>query len=636
VNILVVKHGALGDVVRTSYFAGALRRKWGKRLRLSWLTAPASLSLIRFHPDIDDVFTSFEEAKSLPYDRIYSLDDEREVLEGVARLDAASISGAFVLGGVASYSDDSASWFDMGLLSRYGKDRADELKKLNRRGHAEIFCEIFDVPEAVPVFHGNPRLERCAAEQFNGSGRLVGINPFAGGRWPSKELRLEELRDLVSEILKGGTVFGPDCRVVMFGAGADHQRNLELAAEFPGSRILVPNTDDSILRLAAVIRQLDTMITSDSLAMHLAISQDVPTLAFFAPTSADEIDDFGRVAKVVSTAADYCSYRKDADNRSITCEAILKALSELPPGKASRVTGARRADMSSGHLPTYCLFQVIVDSEQQFRDWTSKAASEIEFRRRLEASLSEGLRDEETRVHHGYCFVCGRHAHMLFDLKYSNNVDVNWRERLVCTGCGLSNRLRLAIHALALHQPEWMNARIYLTEQLTPLAHALSSRCSSLVCSEFLGPDVPPGSYDANGTRHEDLTRLSFHSGSFDAVLSFDVLEHVPDYLSALREIRRVLQPGGLLLLSVPFHLGSASNIVRARLDERGGVVHLMEPEYHGDPVSEQGILCFYHFGWQLLDEIRTAGFSGAEGRLYWSSDYGYIGGEQLLVWGIA
>jgi heptosyltransferase-2 len=102
-----------------------------------------------------------------------------------------------------------------------------------------------------------------------------------------------------------------------------------LAATLPTARILVPDTDDSILRLAAVIRSLDAMITSDSLAMHLAISQRVPTLAFFAPTSAPEIDGFGVVAKLASTAADYCSYRKDADNTSITARRLLEQARSL-------------------------------------------------------------------------------------------------------------------------------------------------------------------------------------------------------------------------------------------------------------------------------------------------------------------
>jgi heptosyltransferase-2 len=325
-HILVVKNGALGDVVRTSYFARALREKWGDALRLSWLTATVAAPLLRFNPYIDDLWTSFAEAQPHRYDRIYSLDDEREVLEGVVRLDAAAITGALLRDGQPDYTDDAAGWFDMGLLSRFGKARADELKKINQRGHAEIFSEIFGVAGVQPHFFGNPRLERWAEQALAGHARVVGINPFAGGRWPSKELRLNELEALIDAILAGASAFGPDCSIMLIGAGADRVRNQALAAARPGAPILVPNTDDSVLRLAALVGRLQAMITSDSLAMHLAIAQRVPTVAFFAPTSAPEIDDFGLVRKVVSTAADYCSYRKDADNTSVTASRIIDSL----------------------------------------------------------------------------------------------------------------------------------------------------------------------------------------------------------------------------------------------------------------------------------------------------------------------
>src|SRR5208283_2023666 len=42
-----------------------------------------------------------------------------------------------------------------------------------------------------------------------------------------------------------------------------------------------------------------------------------------------------------------------------------------------------------------------------------------------------------------------------------------------------------------------------------------------------------------------DAQALPFRSGAFDAVVANHMLYHVPDIAGALREIRRVLKPGG-------------------------------------------------------------------------------------------
>jgi SAM-dependent methyltransferase len=49
-----------------------------------------------------------------------------------------------------------------------------------------------------------------------------------------------------------------------------------------------------------------------------------------------------------------------------------------------------------------------------------------------------------------------------------------------------------------------------------------------------------------------DINRLPFADATFDKVLMSEVLEHIADDRAAMREIYRVLKPGGTLALSVP------------------------------------------------------------------------------------
>ena len=57
---------------------------------------------------------------------------------------------------------------------------------------------------------------------------------------------------------------------------------------------------------------------------------------------------------------------------------------------------------------------------------------------------------------------------------------------------------------------------------------------------------------------HGSIDAIPVEDASFDVVLCLQVLEHVPDPAAAVRELRRVVRPGGRVLLSThgvyPFH----------------------------------------------------------------------------------
>lgn len=64
--------------------------------------------------------------------------------------------------------------------------------------------------------------------------------------------------------------------------------------------------------------------------------------------------------------------------------------------------------------------------------------------------------------------------------------------------------------------------------------------------------DAPGQEERALGWVRGSGLELPFADATFDRVICAEVLEHIPDYESVLAEIRRVLKPGGMLVVSVP------------------------------------------------------------------------------------
>jgi ubiquinone/menaquinone biosynthesis C-methylase UbiE len=78
-------------------------------------------------------------------------------------------------------------------------------------------------------------------------------------------------------------------------------------------------------------------------------------------------------------------------------------------------------------------------------------------------------------------------------------------------------------------------------------------------CEEVIGADLDGRQVRANRERWDyegfvnaDARELPFPDARFDAVVSFETLEHMPDGAPFLTEVRRVLRPGGAFICSTP------------------------------------------------------------------------------------
>lgn len=236
-----------------------------------------------------------------------------------------------------------------------------------------------------------------------------------------------------------------------------------------------------------------------------------------------------------------------------------------------------------------------------------------------------------------FCSACKRVTQMQIDWRFaasdnlSPSVHPAWTETCVCTGCGLNSRMRAVVDFLQTKLALRAIRRAYIAEQVTPLYRVLRKITPFLVGSEYLGTGYKPGTIRMNWrylqmVRHEDLTSLSFSDRTFDLAITLDVFEHIPNYRKAFAELWRVLSPGGVLVFTIPFFPDWETTIVRATVNERGEIIHHLPPEIHGNPVSSEGSLCFQNFGWDILTDLRIAGFADAVAHLYWGPWQGHLG----------
>ena len=88
---------------------------------------------------------------------------------------------------------------------------------------------------------------------------------------------------------------------------------------------------------------------------------------------------------------------------------------------------------------------------------------------------------------------------------------------------------------------------------------ALGMRVTATSYESEPHPDLPQGARFVGGV---DLNRpFPFEDGSFDGVDLKDVLEHLENPAQTIREVARVLRPGGVAVISTPNVLNASSRV---------------------------------------------------------------------------
>lgn len=294
-NFLIIKLNATGDVVRTTPLLSRLEGE------ITWITARNNLGLLdQLTGNLRSVsWEDREIVRDRDFDLVINLEDDAKCAAFLKSVRYRQLFGAYMnaRGGLV-YSEDSRSWFDLSLISVYGRKQADQLKLQNRRTYQEM------------IFEG------------------LGFR-FGGEKYLLPEALLTDLT--------GDIAIAPVAVWPMKNWAYYDQLKREL--EGKGLKVNVLPRRTSLLEHLGDVQNHRCLVGGDSLPMHLALGCGTPCVSLFTCTSPWEIYDYGIQTKITSPLLAEFFYRRDFDLRATTAihlgEVLDATIDKLQPCEAS-------------------------------------------------------------------------------------------------------------------------------------------------------------------------------------------------------------------------------------------------------------------------------------------------------------
>lgn len=276
-KILIIKLGASGDVVRTTTLLNKLPGD------IYWITSDENIVLLVGNQRIRRAVSwrQVSDLFAIEFDLVINLEDSLEVAKTLERFKYKELFGA-CLGNSnnVEYTENARGWFDLSLVSRFGRTKADELKLRNRKSYQELIFTCL----GYKFENDGYSLPLTPGSDLTGD---VAIANTAGHVWPMKRWAFYD--ELKFKLEKNGYV-----------------------VNFLPARM-------TLLEHIADVQNHKYLIGGDTLPMHIALGSGMKCVTIFQCTSPWEIHDYGLQTKIVSPLLEKYFYKRDFDVEATTC-----------------------------------------------------------------------------------------------------------------------------------------------------------------------------------------------------------------------------------------------------------------------------------------------------------------------------
>jgi ADP-heptose:LPS heptosyltransferase len=276
-RILIIKLGALGDVIRTTPLVTRMRKLY-PGCKITWLTlSPAILPQSKIEEILPFDLKSLTYLEGCHFDVAINLDKDKEAGSILKRISADQKFGFILMNNVVQPIDEKA-WH------KYHTGLFDQVSKSNTKSYCEEIFEICGLAyEGEHYLLDNHADKGFEWPQLKTDKPIIGLNTGVGARWPTRLWENENWISLCQLITEAG--YQP----LLLGGEQEHPNNLVLQ-QATGAWYLGHFSLEQYIHL---MDQCEVVVTQVSMSMHLALGLQKKIVLMNNIFNKHEFDLFG-------------------------------------------------------------------------------------------------------------------------------------------------------------------------------------------------------------------------------------------------------------------------------------------------------------------------------------------------------
>ncbi len=300
-NILIIKLGAIGDVIRTTPLLHKLKATHPSA-KIWWLTlTPEILPSIVDEP-LGFSLKNIVSLRSLHFDLLYNLDKDREACALAEQISATTKKGFRLKDGLISPIDAAAE-------TKYLTGVFDDLSQANTRSYPQEIFEICGFSFGGERYILDRPEKPTTAWKVNKRKRVVGLNTGCGGRWTSRLWDDKNWISLARTLKKKGY------EVVLLGGEQEHLKNKKLASATKAKYF----GHFPLQQFINLMDQCDLVVTGVTMAMHITIGLGKKIVLLNNIFNKHEFELYGLGTIVEPDKPCRCYYQPSCTNAQYRC-----------------------------------------------------------------------------------------------------------------------------------------------------------------------------------------------------------------------------------------------------------------------------------------------------------------------------